>query len=140
MFAQLEEKIHTLEITKSEAVVEALNLWLKSKEVPVIQATRTPIPVPSYKPGHDITIGEFAALYWSNFRRGRNQMFSLLREMSIIHQYDTLPLTKYIEKGYFRVVMSENNGNFFTQAVLTRKGQKWLPETIQKYLAVYQEG
>ena len=127
---------------KLRAMKEILDTFFLEKEPQNVPAPDEPkdenppteeISLPLFRPGYHLSIGQMAGLYYKSFQLGRNQMFSILRAMGVIQVEGTLPRQVFIQSGMFEVVASVKDGKTFTQAVLTPKGQVWLPKQIKNY-------
>jgi phage antirepressor YoqD-like protein len=60
---------------------------------------------------------------------GRNKMMATLRGLQIL-MHNNLPPQKYINQGYFDVVVTERYGNLFSCTVVTPKGLTWLAKQV----------
>ena len=63
------------------------------------------------------------------FGLGRNKMYSMLREMKILDQYNA-PYQRFIATGYFQVKQTTKNKLLFNMTMVTGKGEVWLHKQL----------
>jgi phage antirepressor YoqD-like protein len=127
---------HKIPQTYAEALLEAGRLALENERLSA--KIEQDAPLVSYAEAVQcsddaIEVGEFAKLVgW-----GRNRLFRVLRDMSVIMQTSTLPYQRFIDGGYFEIdqEISMTDGKLRPYARITGKGQVWLKQKIDAHLA-----
>lgn len=97
--------------------------------------------VKSYGPSACLSVGKFAKVLNSKgYDIGEKRLFQKLRDLKMIDR-DNVPLQKYMDKGYFKIIRQEyREGNIlrtYLKILITPIGQHYLEELLANEAACY---
>lgn len=82
-----------------------------------------------------VDFNEFAKVTHKDFGLGRNKLFALLREKSILNA-ENIPYQRYINAGLFKVIQTKKETQYgvktFAKTIITGKGQCQLFKLLKK--------
>ncbi len=64
---------------------------------------------------------------------GRNKLFKILRDNEILRKANNEPYQRYVDSGYFEVVVGTKNGFPYTQTVVSPKGMSWIYKKMKEW-------
>ncbi|WP_010416156.1 phage antirepressor KilAC domain-containing protein [Anaerophaga thermohalophila] len=149
----IEQFFNILGKVKTHVSINPAGLKLLAQHLPPGPAGRLPLPGKTEKPvkrvyqpaevstpGRYITFGDFAKIYFREFRLGRNTLIKKLREKRFL-QPNNIPYQRYLKSGFFVVETAPFRGDRHTPeekqriaytTKLTHKGALWLREELAK--------